>query len=133
MDWMVLLNSFLEIILPALGSLLVVWFGILGTKIKNTYDNKVNTETKKEMVDLSVKYVEQVYKTLHGDEKLQKAIEQASLLLNEKGVSVSEVELRTLIESAVYGLQQGISGETITIESTPIEEKLMLEQQNEEA
>lgn len=132
MDWMILLNSFLEIVLPALGSLLVVWFGILGTKIKNTYDDKVNTETKKEMVDLSVKYVEQVYKTLHGDEKLQKAIEQASLLLNEKGVSVSEIELRTLIESAVYGLQQGISGETVSIESS-IEEKPMLEQQNEEA
>ena len=109
MDWTALLNSLLEIILPALGSLLVVWFGILGTKIKNTYDNKVNTETKKEMINLSVKYVEQVYKTLHGEEKLRKAIEQATLLLNEKGISVSEVELKTLIESAVYGLKQGLA------------------------
>ena len=41
--------------------------------------------------------------------KLRKAIEQATLLLNEKGISVSEVELKTLIESAVYGLKQGLA------------------------
>ncbi len=128
MDWTTLLNSLLEIILPALGSLLVVWFGILGTKIKNTYDNKVNTETKKEMINLSVKYVEQVYKTLHGEDKLRKAIEQATLLLNEKGISVSEVELKTLIESAVYGLKQGAL-EDLTIESPQIKNETELEEE----
>lgn len=128
MDWTTLLNSLLEIILPALGSLLVVWFGILGTKIKNTYDNKVNTETKKEMINLSVKYVEQVYKTLHGEDKLRKAIEQATLLLNEKGISVSEVELKTLIESAVYGLKQGVL-EDLTIESPQIRNETELEEE----
>ena len=128
MDWTTLLNSLLEIILPALGSLLVVWFGILGTKIKNTYDNKVNTETKKEMINLSVKYVEQVYKTLHGEDKLRKAIEQATLLLNEKGISVSEVELKTLIESAVYGLKQGVL-EDSTIESPQIENETELKEE----
>ena len=129
MDWLTLLNSFLEIILPALGSLLVVWFGILGTKLKNTYDKKITTETKKEVVQLSVNYVEQVCKTLHGEEKLQKAIEQATLLLNEKGITVSEIELKTLIESAVYGLKQGFNGENLIVENkTP-----MLEQQNQEA
>lgn len=128
MDWITLLNSLLEIILPALGSLLVVWFGILGTKIKNAYDNKVNTETKKEMINLSVKYVEQVYKTLHGEDKLRKAIEQATLLLNEKGISVSEIELKTLIESAVYGLKQGVL-EDSTIESPQIENETELEEE----
>lgn len=128
MDWITLLNSLLEIILPALGSLLVVWFGILGTKIKNAYDNKVNTETKKEMINLSVKYVEQVYKTLHGEDKLRKAIEQATLLLNEKGISVSEVELKTLIESAVYGLKQGVL-EDSTIESPQIKNETELEEE----
>lgn len=130
MDWMALLNSLLEIVLPALGSLLVVWFGILGAKMKTAYEKKVNTETKKEVVQLTVEYVQQVYKALDGESKLQKAIEQATLLLNEKGITISEIELRTLIESAVYGLKQGFT-ETIT-ETLTEEQAPMLEQQSSE-
>ena len=60
----------------------------------------------------------QVYKELNGEEKLQKALEQASTLLMEKGINVSEVELRTLIESAVYGIKNGFN--TLEIKaSTP--------------
>ena len=84
---------------------------------KKTY-YVINTETKRNIVNMTVEYVQQVYKELNGEEKLQKALEQASTLLMEKGINVSEVELRTLIESAVYGIKSGFN--TLEIKaSTP--------------
>lgn len=103
-----LLEQVLSILIPALATLIAGWFTILGTKIKQVYTEKVNTQTKKEVVAMTVAYVQQLYAALDGEAKLQKAIEQASLILAEKGIPVSEVELRTLIESAVYGLKQGM-------------------------
>ena len=107
MDWMTMLNQMLDIILPAAASLVAIWFGILGNKMKAAYLEKVNSETKKNVVQTTVEYVEQVYKDIHGEAKLNKAIKRASEILNEKGITVSETELKTLIESAVYGLMQG--------------------------
>lgn len=107
----VLLDQVLNIILPAIATLLAAWFGVLGAKIKSSYEEKINTQIKKDIVAETVNYIEQVYKTIKGDEKLQKAIEQASIILNEKGIPVSEVELKMLIESAVYGLNQGLTKE----------------------
>lgn len=113
MDWTELLNQTLSIILPAAATLLATWFAVLGNKMKNAYNEKVNTETKKEVICTTVEYVQQLYKTLNGDEKLEKAIERATTILNEKGIKVSDTELRTLIESAVYGLKQGMSDKQI--------------------
>ena len=117
-----LLEQVLSILLPALATLIAGWFTILGTKIKQVYTEKVNTQTKKEVVDVTVAYVQQLYAALDGEAKLQKAIEQASLILAEKGITVSEVELRTLIESAVYGLKQGMTT-TALLEEGKVEEQ----------
>lgn len=114
---MEIVNQLLDILLPAVASVVTVIFGILATKIKSKYDEKVNTETKKKVVETTVAYVQQVYYTLNGEEKLNKAIETASQLLVEKGVNITDLELRMLIESAVYGLKQGFQ------EQKTIEEK----------
>ena len=126
MDWMSILNECLDIILPAIASVIAVLFGVLGAKLKSAYDTKIKTDTAKTVVDDVVKFVQQVYKDLDGPEKLQKALTEASTILNEKGISISETELDMLIESAVYGLKQGITEtvvkqlpqETITEEVT---------------
>lgn len=101
------LDTVITTLIPALATLIAGWFTILGTKIKAKYDEKVNTEVKKSVVNDTVQYIQQVYKSLDGASKLQHAIQQASLLLNEKGIAVSEVELKMLIESAVYGMNKG--------------------------
>ena len=49
----------------------------------------------------AVQFVEQVYKDLHGEDKLNTALEAASDMLAEKGITVSELEMRVLLESAV--------------------------------
>lgn len=102
-----LLEQVLNILLPALATLIAGWFAVLGAKIKTVYTNKINTQTKKEVAEITANYVQQVFYSLNGEEKLQKAMEQASLILTEKGIPVSDIELRTLIESAVYGIKKG--------------------------
>lgn len=118
MDWMSTLNQCLDIILPAIASVVAVLFGVLGTKIKQIYNEKAQNETVKVVVDNVVKWVQQVYYELEGPEKLQKALTEASTILNEKGITISETELDMMIESAVYGLKQGMTTETVLVEGT---------------
>ena len=76
-------------------------FGFIGTAIKNIVKQWANNKEKREIVKDVVRSVEQIYTTIHGSEKLHKAIETASEILHEKGIPVTELELMTLIESAV--------------------------------
>ena len=119
MDWMSILNECLDIILPAIASVIAVLFGVLGAKLKSVYDTKIKTDTAKIVVDDVVKFVQQVYKDLDGPEKLQKALTEASTILNEKGISISDTELDMLIESAVYGLKNGTQQAEEEVEILP--------------
>lgn len=84
-----------------LATILMAIISFLGTTIKLKYDKYIDTKEKKEIVKLTVQYVEQVFKELHGKEKLEKAKEKAVEWLNEKGIKISETELEILIESSV--------------------------------
>ena len=118
MDWMSILNQCLDVILPAVASVIAILFGVLGAKIKRIYIEKTQNEAAKVVVDNVVKWVQQVYYELEGPEKLQKALTEASTILNEKGITISETELDMMIESAVYGLKQGMTTETVLVEGT---------------
>ena len=118
MDWLTILNQCLDILLPAVASVISVLLGVLAAKIKTTYDNKVQDEIVRTIVESVVKWTQQVYEDCDGPEKLQAALQKASDILNEKGITVSESELNMLIESAVYGLKQGVTVETPLIEAT---------------
>ena len=119
MDWLTVLNQCLDILLPAVASVIAVLLGVLATKIKTTYNDKVQDETIRTIVKSVVEWAQQVYQDCEGPEKLQKALEKASVILNEKGITISDEELNMLIESAVYGLKQGItSTETLLVEGT---------------
>lgn len=76
-------------------------FGFLGIAAKSLYQKYADNQTKKDVVCTVVQGVEQLYKALSGPEKLEKALEAASEILLEKGISVTEFELNMLIESAV--------------------------------
>lgn len=124
MNWLDILNQCLDILLPAVASVIAVILGVLATKIKTTYNDKVQDETVRTIVKSVVEWAQQVYQDCEGPEKLQKALEKASIILNEKGITISDEELNMLIESAVYGLKQGItSTETLLVEGTTEETK----------
>ena len=94
-------NNLLEI----LATVITAVASFIGIRIKDAYTKHINTQTKKEIVKDTVKYVEQVYKDIHGAEKLEIAKTKALEWLNEKGIKISETELEILIESAVNGLK----------------------------
>lgn len=81
--------------------ILLAFFGWLGVQAKNLYKKYVTTEIKQAVCKTVVRTVEQLYKDLHGEEKLHKAMERASKILEEKGILISEYELVSMIEAAV--------------------------------
>lgn len=105
--------DFINQIMPSLVDFIAVVVGCglmyAGQYVKKLYNKYVDNETKKDVVNTTVQYVEQVYQDIHGEEKLEKALERASKLLQEKGITISNTELETLIESAVCGFNDGFN------------------------
>ena len=75
--------------------------GYVAIVVKNLVTKYINDKTKKDIAKTVVQAVEQIYKDLNGEERLAKAIESASEMLTDKGIKVTDVELRMLLESAV--------------------------------
>ena len=53
------------------------------------------------MCRTAVRFVEQVYRDIHGAEKLKKAMEKASEILAGYGITISDEELIAMLEAAV--------------------------------
>lgn len=75
--------------------------GYIGIVLKNLFTKYINDKTKAAVAKTAVQFVEQVFKDMHGEEKLEEALEAASEMLLEKGIVVSDLELRVLVEAAV--------------------------------
>ena len=130
MDWTTITNQLVDLLLPILATFLTGLFTYIGTRLKKIYEEKVNNETAKIVVENAVRYVEQVYKDLHGKEKLEKAIEQVSQVLESKGITITDAEIYMLIESAVYGSNEGwLKDETVIVEP---KEQIILDEPTEQ-
>ena len=107
------MEQIIETIMPAVlqlaGTVLMCVAGVVGYQIKKAYNKYVDNQTKYDIVNSTVEYVEQVYKDIHGEEKLQKALDRASELLTNAGITVTTTELETLIEAAVNGFNGGFN------------------------
>lgn len=84
-----------------LYAVLTALAGYIGIFAKKLYTKYVNDKTKQAVAKTVVQAVEQIYKDLHGGEKLNKALEAASEMLAEKGITITDLEMRMLIEAAV--------------------------------
>lgn len=92
---------FAEYMLEILALIVSAFLTWLGVTLKRLYTKHINTQIKKDVVNTVVTAVEQLYKDIHGEEKLNKALEAASEMLEAEGVPVTELELKMLIEAAV--------------------------------
>lgn len=92
------MNEYATTILYAIVTAIAGYIGIV---LKNLYQKYVNDKTKKAVAKTVVNAVEQLYKDLHGQEKYDKAVEAMSEMLSEKGITISEIEIKMLIEAAV--------------------------------
>ena len=84
-----------------IGTLFLALAGTLGLVAKSLATKYLNDKTKQAVAKIVVQAVEQVYHELHGEEKLNQALAMFSDLLAEKGINISELEMRVLLESAV--------------------------------
>lgn len=95
---MEILNSYLTQILVAIFLAIAAF---LGAQAKALYKRYVTTEIKQAVCRTAVRFVEQVYKDIHGPEKLAQAMKRASEMLEEYGITITEYELIAFLEAAV--------------------------------
>lgn len=97
--------------------------GYLGIVVKNLFTKYVNDKIKRDVAESAVQFVEQVYKDLHGDEKLNAALAAASEMLSEKGIFVSDLEMRVLLEAAVAKFNDAFNSTNVTVETETTEKE----------
>lgn len=97
------------IIISTCATVLTAIGAYLGKLVGDWIKEKINTETKEKIVATTCKYVQQVYKDLDAETKFEKAREDIVIQLNEKGIKITELELKALIEATVYGIKQGLN------------------------
>ena len=83
--------------------------GYIGIVLKNAVEKYLNTKTKRDVAKSVVQFVNQVYKDIHGEEKLNEAMKAFSEILAEKGISITELEMKVLLESAVREINDKLS------------------------
>lgn len=93
-------------IMSLLTTVFSIIITIIVTKIKKIYKEKFTDETKRSIVRTVVNAIEQIYKDLSGEQKLQKAKENIINILNEKGISISELEMDMMIEEICNSIKK---------------------------
>jgi len=99
------LNKLIPVIIPICGTLLIALMAYLGTKINFYFKSKKIDR----IIPSVVKYVEQIYVDLHGEEKFEKNVIIATSLLKEQGITIFKYELKVMIESACYELKVSLT------------------------
>lgn len=84
-----------------IGAILTTLGGVLAMAAKKLGTKYIDTKVKREIARTVVRGVEQCYHALGGPEKLDKAMEAAADMLAAQGITVTELELRMLLEAAV--------------------------------
>ena len=122
------MNDFIQALTPALVSVAVVILGyvakIAGVAIKQVadkYEIKAKLDANKTIVDLSVKYAQQVFKEANGEEKYEQAKEKALEIMNQKGIHISDTELNMLIEASVANFKKGLTAPVDPIQFNIVE------------
>ena len=100
-----------------IAAILCAIFGCLGYAIKKLAVKYINDDTKRAIARVAVQFVEQVWNTLHGADKLAKALETAEALLKKKGIDFDAEEMQILIEAAVAEFNEAFK-KPLTAEST---------------
>ena len=96
------------IILPVLTTIITGVVGYIGVKIKGILEKMAIDKTKRDAAETCVRAVEQLYKQLHGEEKYNKCVSELTEMLSEKGIIITELEIKMLIEAAVQKLNESV-------------------------
>ena len=96
------------------STIVVAIMGFIGICIKNVIKKISDDKIKEQVCKTVVKAVEQMYSDLTGTEKYEKAVENITDMLTEKGISATELEVQMLIESCVKEMKENLPDWTKT-------------------
>ena len=97
-----------------ISTIIVAIMGFIGICIKSAIKKFSDDKTKQQVCKTVVKAVEQMYSDLTGTEKYEKAVENITDMLTEKGISATELEVQMLIESCVKEMKENLPDWTKT-------------------
>ena len=106
--------------LEIIGTILTALAGTVALALKKLATRYVNTKIMREIARTVVQGVEQLYKGMSGEEKLAKALEAAAEMLAARGITVTDLELRMLLEAAVGEFNDVF--QTAALLAVPVEE-----------
>ncbi|MFY9382378.1 MAG: phage holin, LLH family [Eubacteriales bacterium] len=78
----------------------------VGIALKKIYEKYANTKIKQDVVKTVCEAVEQLYTDLKGEEKYNRAVQGVVEILATKGITITELEVKMLIESTCYSFKQ---------------------------
>lgn len=108
-----MLNEFIsEYGTTLIYTVLTAILGFVGIAIKSLIERFVNDKRKQKIVETCVNAAEQIYKELKGNDKLEKVKENIVAMLNEQGLTISELEMDMLIEAAVAEMNRQLKKES---------------------
>ena len=113
-----------------LYTIITAILGYLGITIKSLISKYLNDKTKREVVKACVRAVEQIYDSLHGQEKYDKVVEYATEILLSKGIEVSASEIKILIEQFVQQMNAELNKDVVALPEAPQQEKTPLLEQD---
>ena len=90
------------------STIVVAIMGFIGICIKNVIKKFSDDKIKQHVCKTVVQAVEQMYSDLTGTEKYEKAVENITDMLTEKGISATELEVQMLIESCVKEMKENL-------------------------
>ncbi|ARM67716.1 hypothetical protein LW81_146 [Lactococcus phage LW81] len=121
------MNELVQAITPILLALLVAIIGYLAKiagiqvqRVADKYAIKAKLDANKTIVDLAVKYVQQVFNEADNQTKYNEAKNKALEILSEKGIKITDAELNMLIEASVANFKKGMT-ETVKFEAPSIQ------------
>lgn len=112
-----------------LTTLVTAVIAFIGAMAKSLVQKFLNDKTKQNIAKIVVTAIQQCYQELDGPAKLEKAISTMTDMLNEKGITCTELEMRMLIESAIGELKEVFKKEGTQSEVASLPEDATLEEQ----
>jgi len=108
-----LLNALMPHLVSIAVTIVMAIAGWVGTKLGRAIDEQKNAKQIREIVEHTVRYVEQVAKAMGSEEKLELAKARVIEYAESKGLRISQIEIEILIEAFVNELNEKYSYQNV--------------------
>ena len=109
------LSDFMESYgIELISTALVAIAGYLGMFAKRLVEKYLKDKTAKSIAKTVVQAIQQMYKDMNGAEKLEKAMEAFSDMLEAEDIHISELQMRMLLEASVGEFKEVFKNTTTT-------------------